>query len=237
MNYFFIESKDVDSLKLPQEEANHCIKVLRKNVGDKIYLLDGCGQLYHVEITSIQSKNCYFKILKIDYSAKRNIFLHLVFCPTKNWDRTQIFIEKAVELGIEAISFVESERTIRKKLNREKIQKIILAACKQSVTLFFPKVFFYSSLKDFFSNQESPAHYYLGFCGEDIHKKPLNSIQFTLTIPNVFLVGPEGDFTDNEVNLAKQHTTHLIDLGEKRLRSETAAIAVIAYFNLRFDLA
>ena len=208
--------------ELPQEEVQHCVRVLRLKEGDKICLTDGLGYFYSAEIAAISPKHCHVQILE---KSKQNPSwqnqIHIAMAPTKNMDRNEWFAEKATEIGINQISFLNCRYSERKEIKSERIKKILIAAMKQSQKATLPKL---QAMIDFnkFVSQDFNGQKFIAHChpGEKTHlvnayKKGENAL---------VLIGPEGDFSEEEVSLAIKHGFQSVSLGESRLRTETAAL-------------
>ncbi len=215
---------------LNEEESKHCIRVLRLKTGDTIFLIDGKGGYYKVEILIDDPKKCVVKVLdKQTEYGKRNFYLHIAIAPTKNMDRMEWFLEKATEIGIDEITPIICERSERKEIKTERLEKIITSAVKQSVKGYYPKLNNATSFKDFikieFVGQRLLAH-----CieGEKNHLKNIYRPKENALI----LIGPEGDFSSNEAENALSKGFQGISLGTSRLRTETAGIVVCAAVNL-----
>ena len=230
MQLFYANQVDLKSGKLSPEESKHAIKVLRKNVGDTIFLLDGIGNLITGEIISVEGKNCVFKIIQEEFFENQLLPLHVAMAPTKNIDRFEFFIEKAIEMGISEITPVYSEHSERKRINEERISKRIIAACKQSKAYHFPKLNPGISLSEFIDAQDVKTEKYIAHCNENEKKTNINSLD--LKKSTLILIGPEGDFSQKEIEKAKAKKFKSLDLGERRLRTETAGLFCVAAFSL-----
>lgn len=221
--------------ELSEEESQHCTRVLRLNSGDKIKLTDGKGNFYHATITAANNKRCLFSIDETIYQEPLwTGRLHIAMAPTKNMDRNEWFAEKATEIGINQLSFLNCRYSERKVIKIERIEKIIVSAVKQSlkarVPLIDDMVDFKSFIKKDFIGQKFIAH-----CYEDSEKFFLNNVMEKGE--NVLiLIGPEGDFSEEEVRLAKENGFKTISLGNSRLRTETAALVACQTFNLKNTL-
>ena len=228
MQLFFAQPSDIQQGILSPEESMHCVKVLRKKEGDLIHLVNGIGDLISVEIVHANPKKCVFKFVKKEVQQNNNPFLHIAIAPTKNLDRIEFFIEKACELGIQTITPLITFNSERKHINIERLQKIVVAACKQSYTLNFPtlnQATKYSDVINLSFEQKLIAHCY---SHETPHLKTFDTTKSTL-----LLIGPEGDFSEQEIKLASDKGFESVSLGEKRLRTETAGILACSIFNLR----
>ncbi|MCQ2959989.1 MAG: 16S rRNA (uracil(1498)-N(3))-methyltransferase [Bacteroidales bacterium] len=225
MNLFFSTEIDEHSIILNEDEAKHCTKVLRKTVGDNIHVIDGNGNLYLVRIDSIGKRDCVCSILqKTEHFGKHDYYLRMCVAPTKNIDRFEFFVEKAVEIGVDEIIPVCSENSERKILKLDRVERIVLSAMKQSYKAYMPKlsemIEVDKVITSDFSGKKCIAH-----C-EDLEKILLrNEVEPGKEI--TILIGPEGDFSITEIELAIQNNWIPVSLGESRLRTETAAIAAV----------
>lgn len=230
MHLFYTPDITSEFYTLSEEESKHCIKVLRLQPSDLVYLLDGRGGFYTAEIFTPHPKRTLLKIVssQLEY-GKRNHYLHIAVAPTKNLDRIEWFLEKATEIGIDEITPIICDRSERKEVKIERLNKIITSAVKQSIKAYHPKLNAPTRLKDLlsapFSGQRFIAH-----CIED-EKTSLTDKLIKHSSYQV-LIGPEGDFTPLEVSQALEAGFLPVSLGASRLRTETAALA--ACFEVNF---
>ncbi len=232
MYLFYTPDITSDNYTLNEEESKHCIRVLRLTVGDKIQLIDGKGGWYEAEIKDDNQKRCTVSLIQNKKNVgKRDWQLHIVIAPTKSMDRLEWFIEKATEIGIDEISLVDcytSERTIVKT---ERLKKVAVSAIKQSLKAYLPKINEIVDFKKFiifsanFKGQKFIAHCAGGKKAhlKDVYKKGDDTF---------ILIGPEGDFSPEEVKLAVDNGFKEISLGESRLRTETAALYACTTVNI-----
>lgn len=223
MQLFFAPDCAADFYSFNKEESNHIIKVLRKNVGDFLYLTDGTGKLYKCSIVDNHPKNCSVKILEVvENFGKRTYYLHVAIAPTKNISRFEWFLEKATEIGIDEITPLLCEHSERTVVKTERLNKVIVSAMKQSLKAYHPKLNEAVKFNDFISS-DIPGEKYIAFKDEQYnsHLASLYSKGKSATI----LIGPEGDFSDPEVKSAISHDFQPVSLGQYRLRTETAGIA------------
>lgn len=212
----------LSTFELPHEEAVHCIKVLRKQEGDKILITDGKGHFFDAAIEQASVKHC---IVKIDnetiWEKYWKFYLHIAFAPTKNMDRTEWFSEKATEIGIDRLSPLLCRYSERKEIKTGRLEKILVSAMKQSQKACLPVM---DEMEKFSSFIEKPfdGKKYIAHCYEgekrllkDVYVKGENAL---------ILIGPEGDFSEEEVRMAISNGFEEISLGESRLRTETAAL-------------
>lgn len=227
MQLFFASKSDVNKGVLSPEESQHCVKVLRKKKGDEVNVIDGEGSNYLVKITNASSKSCEYEVVSKEEVPYNLPNLHIAIAPTKNLNRFEFFVEKACELGIKQITPMLTFNSERKHLNVEKLTKKMIAACKQSYTLHFPvinPVMKFSDLIKEHAEQKLIAHCYS-------HETP-HLASFDTKKETLLIVGPEGDFSKEEVGSAINAEFQAVSLGHKRLRTETAGMFVCAIFNL-----
>jgi len=217
---------------LSEEESKHAIRVLRMNEGDPIYLVDGKGTFFEAIIANAHPKKCQILVQQViqDYE-KRNYFLHIAISPLKNADRFEWFLEKATEIGIDAITPLYCKRTEKKSFNPDRSNRIIESAMKQSIKAFHPVLNPLIRIDDFI-NRAGEDVKMIACCEGD---RQLIRNCYKPGQKALILIGPEGDFTEEEVNLAKNAGFMPVTLGESRLRTETAGVAAchsIHFLNL-----
>lgn len=223
MNIFIGTIKDQQG-ELTSEESWHCAKVLRKKLGDQITMIDGKGNFYEGNIALLSDKKCVLTINSGPRTqAKRDYYLHLAIAPTKQIDRIEWMIEKAVEIGIDEISFIQCKNSERVVIKPERIQKIVESAVKQSLQAFIPKINELQSVNSFLKNANADQKF-LAHCYE-AEKKSIKNIPFK-NKSSLVMIGPEGDFTLEEVKLAEENKFTALSLGPTRLRTETAGLYV-----------
>ncbi len=229
MRLFFHPNPESEN-QLSEEESQHAVKVLRLKEKDPISIIDGKGHLFAAEISKANFKKCEFRILsKKQYPLTRNYYLHIAIGPTKNIDRTEWFVEKAVEIGIDEISFLQSEHSERKNINIERIEKIAVSAMKQSMNMYIPKINPLISYSTFILENKNTANF-IAHLEEGERKLLKNEVTGKQNI--CILIGPEGDFSPEEIKLALQNQFIPVSLGESRLRTETAGIVACNTVNL-----
>lgn len=229
MYLFYTPDIDIHP-ELPEEEAAHCLRVLRLSQGDKITLTDGKGYFYEAQISVASAKRCSVSILNKTFQPFYwRGHLHLAMAPTKNMDRTEWFAEKATEIGIDEISFLNCRFSERKVLKVERIEKTVVSAVKQSLKARKPQINEMTSF-DKFVRQDFPGDKFIAHCyaGE----KPLLKDVLSNEKDTLVLVGPEGDFSPEEVELALSCGFRPVSLGMSRLRTETAALVAAHLMNL-----
>ena len=233
-------SKDIEGgiCRLDQDESGHCVRVLRHRSGDEISVIDGCGTLYRCRITSDSHKGVEAVVLESteDWGA-HPYRLHLAVCPTKNNDRYEWFAEKACEIGFDVLSPVIGEHSERRVLKTGRVEKILVSAAKQSLKAAVPTVNEPVSVKEFIkshSNEDGTLKL-IAYCFED-ENVPRRSIKEVLSGYEgkdiIVMIGPEGDFSAAEAEMALEAGFIPVHLGASRLRTETAALtaASAAYF-------
>ena len=223
--------------RLDQDESGHCIKVLRHRSGDEINVIDGCGTLHRCRITSDSHKGVEAIVLEsTDGWGSHPYRLHMAVCPTKNNDRYEWFVEKACEIGVDAISPVIGEHSERKIFKTARAEKILVSAAKQSLKASVPVVNEPVSVKDFIRSSSEGLRM-IAYCFED-ENIPRRSIKEVLEGHDgsdiTVMIGPEGDFSREEAELALASGFVPVHLGASRLRTETAALTAVAavYFRM-----
>ena len=230
MNLFYSSEIDEHTITLCDDEAKHCAKVLRKSVGDEIRVIDGNGSLYTARIDSIGKRDCICAIIdKIENFGAHNYYVRMCVAPTKNIDRFEFFVEKAVEIGVDEIVPICSENSERKVINIDRIERIVLSAMKQSYKAKMPLIAEMTPIKDVLSASYSGLKC-IAHC-EDSQKFLLRDMIKDFHEISI-LIGPEGDFSKSEIEIAMQHEWKPVSLGESRLRTETAAVAAVHTVNL-----
>lgn len=218
-----------------KEESRHIVKVLRMKIGDFFKITDGKGNFFNAEIINANPKGCLVKILSEETQNPQLYQLHLIVAPTKLNDRYEWFLEKATEIGVSEITPIICHHSERKIIKPERYERIIQSAMKQSLKAYLPilneAISFndFMNLKDSFVDQKFIAH-----CEEDsLEKVSLKSALLPAKKINI-LIGPEGDFSPEEIELGKKAGYIPVTLGESRLRTETAAIVAchsVAFIN------
>lgn len=234
----FFYTPDIDTSDLlPDEEMAHAIRVLRLGVGDKIWLMNGKGTFYEAEIMEITKKFCKFKIISSFLQKKTwRPYIHIAVAPTKNIDRIEWFVEKAVEIGVDEISIINTDFTERKNINLNRLDKIAISAMKQSRKPFKTII---NNLQDFNSFVKNVAqnNRFICHCYEQNNNNELKNKILLKNCVNeiddaVVIIGPEGDFSIREVLDAQKNKFIPVSLGDSRLRTETAALVALHIVNL-----
>ena len=232
---FFYDANAPVSTELPDDEAMHALRVLRLKSGDEFMLMDGRGTYYRAEVTLAATKKCMYRILETmpqepQWLGKLNIAIG----PTKMMDRIEWLVEKGTEIGFDGITFVNCKNSERRVVKTTRLEKIIVSATKQSHKPWKPVVTEMLPLKNYL---ETPleGRKYIAHCYEDMERKDLYSelIAATEKDDNItVLIGPEGDFSIDEVEMAVNMGWTPVTLGESRLRTETAALSAIMMMRL-----
>lgn len=229
MHLFYNTVISHNIINLSEEESKHCVRVLRLKLGDIVWVTDGIGKMYKTSIVDYNKKNCVLQVVEVfENYEKRPFKLHIAISPLQSSDRLEWFVEKATEVGIDEITPILCEHSERKNINIERLQKVAVSAMKQSLKAYLPKINPLIKFQDFiikgFDGQKGIA-----YCSDerqhiiDWYKKSSDCL---------ILIGPEGDFSQKEIDLALQNKFIGISLGNSRLRTETAAITACAALNL-----
>ena len=218
------------SCELPEEEAGHCLRVLRLTMGDEVMLTDGKGSFYKAVISAATGKRCQVKVVEeLPQEKGWNGWLHVAMAPTKNMDRTEWFVEKATEIGFDELTFLNSRYSERKVIKTERVEKILVSAVKQSLKASKPVLHEMTDFNKFIA-QDFKGQKFICHCNEG-EKKLLKEV----IVPGedaVILIGPEGDFSEEEVAKALSCGFQPVSLGKSRLRTETAALVAVHTLNL-----
>ena len=226
--YFFVPDA-AHQTELPAEEAMHAMRVLRLKAGDEIFLMDGVGNYYRAQITIAATHHCYYEILEhLPQEPEWKGHLHLAIAPTKMMDRMEWLVEKATEIGVDEISFLNCKFSERKLLKLPRLEKIVISAVKQSHKAWNPVLHEMVSFKDFI-RQPREGRKFIAHCYDQIPRTYLfdelrkSSAPEELTI----MIGPEGDFSIDEVKDAVEAGYQSVHLGTSRLRTETAGLSAV----------
>lgn len=228
MQLFYSDNIDDTKALLSGQESQHCAKVLRKKVGDVVHLLDGKGTMYEGEISIISRNEVHIDILKKLKISEGPMELPSVGVGLiKNAGRLEWLLEKATEIGVSQITPLICQRSERVKINPERLDKIIVSAMKQSMRLFKPLLMQPVRIEEYIMEQKAEhkliAHY-------DAHNVQLSQLNINGRQANI-LIGPEGDFTEKEIQLATAHGYREVNMGVSRLRTETAVIVALTLLN------
>lgn len=225
-------TKNTKQITFEKTESRHIVRVLRKKEGDLVFITNGLGYLFTAKIILANDKKCLVKIIESENKpTTKNYYLHIAIAPTKLNDRFEWFLEKATEIGIDEITPILCEHSERKVVKMERMEKIIHAAAKQSLKFTFPIINEPTTFKKFietsFEGKKLIAH-----C-ENTTKNSLKSI-LQKKDKTTILIGPEGDFSPNEIQQSLEHNYIPVSLGESRLRTETAGVVAthsVAFIN------
>ncbi|MCE3295124.1 MAG: rRNA ((1498)-N(3))-methyltransferase [Crocinitomicaceae bacterium] len=231
MNWFYTPelTKDDKNFILPEEESKHACKVLRLEKGDKLGLLNGKGYVFEAQVTEDNAKKCALKINSYVFEEASPIQVHIAIAPTKNMDRLEWFVEKATEIGVTEISLILTHNCERKIVKDERLHKIMVSAIKQSQRKYLPKLNPLTGLDKFLEKHPK---------GAVAHCYPANKMALRSTLQKSaypILIGPEGDFTEEEIKQILQRGFDPVTLGKNRLRTETAALYACMYAKTIFE--
>ena len=215
---------------LTEEESKHCIKVLRHTVGDRLDVVDGTGSKFKVRITDAHPKKTCFEVIAHQRKQDLPYYIHIGIAPTKQVERTEWFLEKAIEIGVDEISFFFGRHSERKNINLERMHKKAISAMKQSLKYQLPIIKLYQDLESLESHIPQNQKRYIAYVDFD---NPLQLKQASKANENsIVLIGPEGDFNMKELDFALNKGFKKISLGPSRLRTETAGIVACHTLNL-----
>lgn len=231
MQVFYAPHIDGLEYQLPEDESKHCIRVLRMHQGDELFLTDGCGNMHTARIVDENPKRCSVQIVSTQHEfGKRPFNLHIAIAPTKNIERFEWFLEKATEIGIDTITPLLCERSERKDIKVDRLQKIVISAMKQSVKAYLPIINEIQPFKNFIKSAHQSDFKAIAHC----NSRNLTPFQQLINRGRsvLILIGPEGDFTPAEVNVALSSGFNEVSLSTSRLRTETAGIVACHTANL-----
>lgn len=210
---------------LNETESKHCVRVLRKNKGDIIHLTDGKGYLYQAKIVDDNPKKCHLIVVeKQENKETKPFYLHLAVAPTKNIERFEWFLEKVTEIGVDEITPLLCENSERKSIKPERLEKIMVSAMKQSLKSTLPVLNEMTKYEKFISKMDDTAVSCIAHCNANEKRHPLKAIILNKQKITI-LIGPEGDFSKKEIELAVEKGVIAVSMGESRLRTETAGVA------------
>lgn len=237
MQLFYIPSitPATTTVTLPPDESKHCFKVLRYQVGGNITLIDGKGHFYFGIVSSITNKSTVVAISKVEKQKKHTSgHLHIAIAPTKNSSRFEHFLEKATEIGIDEITPIICEHSERKMVKIDRLNRVIIAAIKQSIKATLPLL---NEAVSFNKLVESTTaeNKFIAYC-DNVHKEELFHVLKNSNTTTLILIGPEGDFSPEEIAHAKKRDFQVVSLGKNRLRTETAGIVACHTFALKNSL-
>ena len=236
MSLFFdasLSSKQ-DYHLISEEESRHILRVLRKKIGDQINLTNGQGDLFEAEISGVKSKRCEVKINNHKFEDPLPYRLHIAIAPTKSSDKFEFFLEKATEIGITEITPLLCDNSERKRLNLKRCEKILQSAMKQSQRLYLPKLNEMIAFQKFMDKDFTNRKKLIAHC-EDAQKiYVINKFEGEHNFCS--LIGPEGDFSPEEIQIALSKGFEPVSLGEKRLRTETAGLVIPQALALKYRI-
>ena len=231
--YFYVPDA-ANQTELPAEEAMHAWRVLRLKGGDEIFLMDGVGNFYRAQVTIAATRNCYYEILEqLPQERQWQGKVHLAIAPTKMLDRIEWMIEKATEVGVDEVSFLNCQFSERRLMKTTRLDKIAVSAVKQSHKAWKPVLNEMASFKSFIA-QPIEGRKFIAHCYEEVPRSYLfdelrNSSN---TEDATVLIGPEGDFSIDEVKKAVEAGWKSVHLGKSRLRTETAGLTAVMMMQL-----
>ncbi len=230
MHIFYTPNISGNTYTLDETESKHCVRVLRLEKGDKITLVDGHGGFYSAEIDDPNPKRCTVKVVKSEHNfGKANFKLHIAIAPTKNIERIEWFLEKTTEIGIDRVTPLLCRFSERKEIKAERLEKVMISAMKQSLKAYLPQLDELTKFNEFIS-QPFDGLKFIAYC-DDQHRDLLRNK--VISGQNcLILIGPEGDFSSEEIELALKQGFQPVSLGESRLRTETAGLVACHTVNL-----
>lgn len=235
MHIFYTPDISANSYTLNETESKHCIRVLRLEKGDEITLVDGRGGFFSAEISDPNPKLCTVNVVKSELNfGMRNFQVHVAIAPTKNIERIEWFLEKATEVGIDRVTPLLCRYSERKEIKHDRLEKVMVSAMKQSLKAFLPHLDPLTKFNDFVS-QSCNGQKFIAHCEEQ--RRDLLKNKIVTGVNYLILIGPEGDFSSEEIELAIQSGFHPVSLGESRLRTETAGLVACHTFNLMNQLS
>ena len=233
IRYFYVPDAACVT-ELPDEEAVHAVRVLRMTAGDEMMLMDGEGTFYRAQVTLTSQKHCLYEIVEsLPQERQWQGCVHLAIAPTKLMDRIEWMTEKAVEVGIDELSFLDCQFSERRSLKLPRIEKIVVSAVKQSRKAYMPQL---NDLENFktFVKRHSTGRRYIAHCYDEVARVNLfdELRKGRADEDALVLIGPEGDFSIDEVRMAVEAGFVSVDLGKSRLRTETAGLSAVMMMQL-----
>lgn len=223
MNIFYNPDISQNEITLSPEESLHCVKVLRLKIGDTVHVADGKGSLASCKLIDNNPKKCVLELIEKTGAPNRKEYsVTIAIAPTKSNERFETFLEKATEIGIDRIIPLLCERSERKTVNPDRYTKILLSAMKQSTSLFLPQLSQLTTFKDVL-NETLQTEKFIAHCMDSNTKSHIKQL-YSPGKNTLILIGPEGDFSKEEVDMAKTKGFKDIYLSDSRLRTETAGI-------------
>lgn len=230
LHFFYTPTPETG--QLPQDEAQHAMRVLRLGMGDELHLMDGKGVFHRAVITEADNHHCRYRILEsVPQQPEWTGKIHIAVAPTKNMDRMEWLVEKATEIGIDRLSLLDCRFSERRVVKNERLEKIIVSAMKQSHKAWLPQLDEMTPFRKFITQPDLPAQRFIAHCYEG--EKPFLFDLLTPRTPALVLIGPEGDFSIDEVREAEAAGFRSVSLGTSRLRTETAALVAVHMMRIR----
>ncbi len=230
MNLFYQPGIPDDIFYLDADESRHCIKVLRRKAGDVISLTDGRGYFYEAVITKADPSQCFFEVREKHAAPEKDYYVHIAISPTKNADRIEWFVEKATEIGVDRISLMDCKNTERSFIKTDRLNKVAISAMKQSIKAVLPRIEDHLLQFTEVVEQCQESERYIAFVdsGNPLHLKDAVRRGMSCCV----LIGPEGDFSPEELKTAIDLGFRKVSLGMSRLRTETAGVVACHVVNL-----
>ena len=240
VRYFYVPDAE-HTHALPEEEATHAVRVLRLQEGDEVMLMNGAGSFFRASITLSSPHHCHYQIIEsLPQEPTWKGRFHLAIAPTKLMDRMEWMVEKATEVGFDELSLLDCQFSERRVVKLPRLEKIVVSAVKQSRKAWMPELHDMVSFRQFLASHPT-GHRYIAHCYDEIPRCPLFDELRKLSVepaspsaaePVIVMVGPEGDFSVDEVRMAVEQGFVSVDLGKSRLRTETAGLTAIMMMHL-----
>jgi 16S rRNA (uracil1498-N3)-methyltransferase len=228
MNTFYVNDIKNGVRELQDDEAKHCLIVLRLKTGDEIRIVDGIGGIYRSKLTQVDKKACSFAVIEEIHTEEKPFRIHLAIAPTKNIDRIEWMIEKLGEMGVDEVSFIRTEHSERSKLRIDRLEKKAISAMKQCGSAFLMKINDLTPFKNFLTTRSEDLRY----IAHVDSKHPYLTTIVKAKKSVVLLIGPEGDFSESELVLSTNKGFVPISLGKNTLRTETAGMVACQAINI-----
>jgi 16S rRNA (uracil1498-N3)-methyltransferase len=230
MHIFYTPDISGKTYTLDETESKHCVRVLRLVKGDEITLVDGRGGFFTAEIADPNPKRCAVNVVRSELNfGLRKFQVHVAIAPTKNIDRIEWFLEKSTEIGIDRVTPLLCQHSERKEIKADRLEKVMISAMKQSLKAYLPKLDELTKFNDFI-RQPFSEQKFIGHCEEQKRELLKNVVKPGANY--LILIGPEGDFSPEEIEMALKAGFQPVSLGESRLRTETAGVVACHTFNL-----
>lgn len=212
------------TLTLPESESAHCSRVLRMQAGDEVFVTDGKGKRFRCVVMEPHPKHTMVEILDVEEVPNHwGCRITLAVAPTKHSDRMEWMLEKVVEIGVDRVVLLRCQRSERKVMKLERLEKVMVSAMKQSLKGVMPLIEEVTSLRAFVESLRPDCQKFIGYCSKEYELKDFSK-EYTGVSDVVIMIGPEGDFTSEEVEMATRHGFVPVTFGQSRLRTETAAL-------------